>query len=75
MDETRRAFLLVGGGAAIATLALWAGARRVGETPPVFDQAQPGPDDAGAWVDVDGWMLSPDDHARLVAAGGRGEAR
>jgi hypothetical protein len=75
MDETRRAFLVVGGGAAIAALALWAGAVRIADTPPAPDRAQPTSHDAGAWVDVDGWMLSPDDHARLVAEGGGGEAR
>ncbi len=74
MNRTRRAFL-AGGGAAVATLAFWAGATLVPDTPWASDHVHPTSRDSGAYVDVNGWMLSPADHARLIADRGGGESR
>lgn len=74
MNRTRRTFL-VGGGAAVATLAFWTGAIPGPGAPRASDDVFPTSRDSGAYVDVDGWMLSPADQALLTADGGGGEAR
>ena len=67
MDETRRSVLVVAGGATAAMLAWWAGVTLVPAATRSHDLRGAPRAHPEGYVDVDGWMLTADDHTRLLA--------